>query len=68
MAENTQDKSGNAVAVQERPQRNATKAHTAKGLGRHWSWENLVRADDAQFKLLPEAPSVPCMCFDGEEE
>ncbi len=39
-----------------------------KGLGRNWSWESLVAADEAQFKLFPEAPAIPCMCFDGEEE
>ena len=46
---------------------NATAAHTAKGLGRHWSWEGLVAADDAQFKILPDAPQIDCMFFDGEE-
>jgi hypothetical protein len=35
------------------------------GLGRHWSWDALVKADEAQFKMFPEAPEIPCMCFDG---
>ena len=38
------------------------------GLGRHWSWEALVKADEDQFKLFPEAPAIPCMCFDGEAD
>lgn len=37
------------------------------GLGRHWSWDALVKADEAQFKMFPEAQEIPCMCFDGEE-
>lgn len=41
---------------------------TVKGLGRHWSWESLGNADEQQSKLFPEAPQIPCMCFDGEED
>lgn len=37
---------------------NATTAHTAKGLGRHFSWRDLVG---------PETVEQACMCFDGEE-
>jgi 3'-phosphoadenosine 5'-phosphosulfate sulfotransferase (PAPS reductase)/FAD synthetase len=47
-------------------ERNA-KLDTVKGLGRHWSWEELGRADEAQFKMFPETVEMPCMCFDGEE-
>ncbi len=39
--------------------------NTVVGLGRHWTWEEIVRADADQFKLFPEAPDVACMCFDG---
>ncbi len=35
------------------------------GLGRHFSWEKLVAADEAQFKMFPEVIETPCMCFDG---
>jgi len=48
-------------------ERNAKGLHV-RGLGRDWSWEALVRADEDQLKLFPEAPALPCMCFDGEEE
>ncbi len=41
--------------------------NTVVGLGRHWSWKELVAADENQFKLFPEAPEISCMCFDGEE-
>lgn len=40
--------------------------NTTVGLGRNWSWEELVKADANQFKLFPEAPEISCMCFDGE--
>lgn len=39
---------------------------TIKGLGRHWSWEEIGRADDAQFKMFPETIEMPCFCADGE--
>lgn len=32
-----------------------------KGLGRHWSWRDLVEGDDAQSKLWPDL-ELPCMC------
>lgn len=41
-------------------------AHTVKGLGRHWSWEQLVRSEAPE--TLPETVSMPCDCNDGEEE
>jgi hypothetical protein len=37
------------------------------GLGRHWSWENLVQISEAQLQLLPEPPQIACVCFDGED-
>lgn len=38
-----------------------------KGLGRHFSWGQLVAADEAQQKLFPEAPVESCMmCSDGD--
>lgn len=41
---------------------------TVKGLGRNYSWQSLVDADNAQMKLWPEAPPLACGCFDGEED
>ena len=46
----------------------AAKQTTVKGLGRHWSWEELGAADDAQFKMFPETVQIPCMCFDGDDD
>lgn len=45
----------------------ASKLLNIKGLGRHWSWESLGLADEAQFKMFPESVEAPCGCFDGEE-
>ena len=41
---------------------------TVKGLGRHFSWEAFLKADDAQGKLFPEVLEIDCMCFDGEPD
>lgn len=38
---------------------------SVKGLGRNYTWEELVNADEAQGKLWPDIDE-PCMCFDGE--
>lgn len=37
-----------------------------KGLGRSWSWRNLIDSDAAQIKLFPEpSGEMPCGCVDG---
>lgn len=46
--------------------RAAPHLETVKGLGRRWSWAELLQADADQFKMLPEAPEEPCGCYDGE--
>ena len=53
-----------AVAME----KNATAAHTAKGLGRHWSWAAIQAADAEQFKILADPPEVDCMCYDGGDD
>lgn len=52
----------------ERTAREAGNLKTTAGLGRAYSWEALVAADDAQLKLFPEPQGVACACFDGDEE
>ena len=38
-----------------------------KGLGRNWSWEDVIAADADQFSLFPpDPPEVSCLCYDGE--
>lgn len=47
-------------------ERNATLT-TIKGLGRSFSWESLIAADEAQYDLFPESPfDIDCNCYDGE--
>ena len=39
-----------------------------KGLGRRWSWRDLIASDAAQDKLFTEvAGEMPCGCYDGFE-
>lgn len=52
----------------ERRARAAGNLHVVKGLGRHWSWEALVNADQAQMRMFPESVQIPCGCFDGDED
>lgn len=47
---------------------NASAAHTAKGLGRHWSWGEIIKADETELRKYPEVTPIPCGCFDGEYE
>lgn len=44
-----------------------TEGLRVKGLGRHWDWDRLVQISESQMSLLPEAPQIACMCFDGEQ-
>lgn len=40
---------------------------TVKGLGRHWTWADLVAADAAQLRLFDDCQSPLCdACFDGD--
>ena len=39
---------------------------TVKGLGRHWTWEALVKADAAQLRLFDDChPDICPWCMDG---
>jgi len=38
---------------------------TIKGLGRRWSWTDLIRSDKAQLRLFDTPPDIPCGCYDG---
>jgi hypothetical protein len=54
-----------AVAM-ERKAMAGGKLHSVKGLGRHWSWEALVRATPEDRDLFSEQPVEPCVtCDDG---
>ena len=50
-------------------ERNAASTNiSVKGLGRNWSWEQLVQIDEAQGNLFHETVEIPCMCFDGDSD
>lgn len=40
--------------------------HTIEGLGRHWSWRQVVRMNDRELNSLGPPIDLPCMCADGE--
>lgn len=68
LAENHPDLFDRAVSM-ERKALASGKLGVVKGLGRHWSWEELVKASEAQRQQFPEnRMSVDCACFDGEED
>ena len=49
----------------ERAARDAGTLTTVKGLGRNWSWEDLVKADEAQMRLFPDCQAPICdTCVD----
>jgi hypothetical protein len=50
-----------ALAMEENAQINLT---TVKGLGRNYSWKELIYSDNAQMKMFTN--DVPCECYDGE--
>jgi hypothetical protein len=61
LAEHHPDLFARAVAME----RNSN-AHKIKGLGRHWSWGDLVRVKAPH--LLPETLTHPCDCIDDGED
>lgn len=53
-----------AIAMED----NATNLTTVKGLGRDYSWRDLLAFDDAQAKLFDSdfsTAEIPCGCYDG---
>ena len=61
MAKTHPDLIKRALALEE----NAKASFTAiKGLGRNWSWKELIDSDNAQIKMFTN--EVPCECYDGE--
>ena len=59
LARNNRDLFDRAVAIERGAQENL---QSVKGLGRHWSWEGLVKSDEAQGKLFPETVQLDCLC------
>jgi hypothetical protein len=56
------------AAEMERRAEESEKSTTVVGLGRHWSWRELVRLDPGRRAALPERPVESCgVCADGSE-
>ena len=41
---------------------------SVKGLGRNWSWTDMVKFNDAQIDMFKTYIEEPCGCYDGEQE
>lgn len=46
----------------------ASHGNVTKGLGRSYSWESVIAADEAQVKMFPDSVEINCMCSDGDDE
>lgn len=59
---NHRDLFDRAVAIE----RNAKEGFkTVKGLGRNWSWEEFIAAEESQISMFDDGIGIPCNCFDG---
>lgn len=38
--------------------------HVIRGLGRQWSWEELVSLQTTEIDALRDTPDMPCLCVD----
>lgn len=61
LSQNHPDLFARALSIE----RNAENLRTVKGLGRHWTWEQLVANSNAQMSF-PETVQMDCTCFDVE--
>lgn len=52
-----------AVAIEKSFLNGPHSGGTVKGLGRHWTWEGLVRGK--RLETVPEAPAISCECYEG---
>jgi hypothetical protein len=68
LSEEHPDLFARAVAMERRALAGG-KCEVIKGLGRHWSWEELVKADAAKrCEMRENTMDTDCACFDGEED
>jgi hypothetical protein len=51
------DKIARAIAMEEN-----AELTTIRGLGRKWSWKDVIEADESQIKLFPDPPDKTCVC------
>lgn len=67
LKENHPDLLARAIAMERRALRGEGRAPAfkGKGLGRHWSWEELAYGDSCGLIEDPGTPSCDCGCYDG---
>tara|TARA_R100000152_G_C6782159_1_gene218694 strand:+ start:7740 stop:8519 length:780 start_codon:yes stop_codon:yes gene_type:complete len=66
LAEEHPDLFDRAVAMEANANENLG---VVRGLGRHWSWKELVDADKRQLRIdFSPTPESSCLCFDGDED
>ena len=41
---------------------------SVKGLGRNWSWTDMIAFGDKQLELFRNDIEEPCGCYDGGDE
>lgn len=46
---------------------NAENLKTVKGLGRHWTWRELIQITSKDREALPNPPKMNCVCLDTED-
>ena len=61
--DNHPDLFARAVALED----NAEDLRTVKGLGRHWTWKELMQIAPADRKALPNPSKMNCVCLDTED-
>ena len=61
LAQTHPDLLARAIAIEDNAQENLT---TVKGLGRNYSWKELIKYDNAQMKMFTQ--EIPCECYDGD--
>lgn len=69
LAKNHPDLFERAIAMERRALGNTEHPlQNVKGLGRHWSWEQLVNASESEREAMPSAPVESCtVCTEGSE-
>lgn len=69
LAENHPDLFAKAVAMEENAKAyHAERGGVTKGLGRTFSWSELVQLTPAAVEKVREPETIPCMCYDGGDE
>lgn len=68
LAKNHPDLAADAVAMERQAKSyHAERGDVTKGLGRKWSWEELLK-NSKPMEEYPDPDPTPCMCYDGGDD